>query len=289
MFNVYTDGSCLGNPGPGGWAAVIVSENLKWTIQGGEPDTTNNRMEVLAVINGLSDLKKGSEVVVYSDSRYLINTMTLGWKRRSNNDLWKRLDVVVEDLNVSWKWVKGHSGVTENEEANSLAIEQASILKPHESLSHLDSRGNAHMVDVGVKDITHREAIAQGFVSMSPETLSLVVNIKLGKGDVLASARIAGITAAKKTSDLIPLCHIIPLNYVSVDFDEDFQRNGIHITSKVRAYSNTGVEMEALIAVSVAALTIYDMCKSVEKEISIESVRLMKKSGGKSGDFVLEE
>ena len=287
MFSIYTDGSCLGNPGPGGWAAVIVSENLKWTLQGREPDTTNNRMEVLAVINGLSDLKKGSEVMVYSDSQYLINTMTLGWKRRSNNDLWKRLDMIVSDLNVSWEWVKGHSGVTENEEANKLAIEQASLIKGADNLSHLDSQGNAHMVDVGVKDVTHREAIAQGFVSMSPETLSLVVNITLGKGDVLAAARIAGIMAAKKTSDLIPLCHIIPLTYVSVDFDEDFQRNGIHITSKVKAHSKTGVEMEALVAVSVAALTIYDMCKSVEKGISIESVRLMKKSGGKSGDFVL--
>ena len=289
MFSVYTDGSCLGNPGPGGWAAVIVGENQKWTIQGRESDTTNNRMEVLAVIKGLSDLEKGSRVVVYSDSQYVINTMTLGWKRRSNNDLWKRLDILVPDLEVSWKWVKGHSGLTENEEANNLAIEQASLVTSAGDFSHLDSHGNVHMVDVGAKDVTQREAIAQGFVSMSSETLSLVANMRLEKGDVIASARIAGIMAAKKTSDLIPLCHIIPLTYVAMDFDEDFQKNGIHITAKVRAYGKTGVEMEALIAVSVAALTIYDMCKSVEKSISIDSIRLVRKSGGKSEDFVLEE
>jgi cyclic pyranopterin phosphate synthase len=289
MYSVYTDGSCLGNPGPGGWAAVIVGENLKWTIQGRESDTTNNRMEVLAVIKGLGDLKRGSRAVVYSDSQYLINTMTLGWKRRSNNDLWKRLDLVVSDLEVAWKWVKGHSGLAENEEADKLAVEQASLVTSTDNLSHLDTHGNAHMVDVGSKDVTQREAIAQGFVSMSAETLSSVANISLEKGDVLACARIAGIMAAKKTSGLIPLCHIIPLNYISVDFDQDFERNGINITAIVRAYGKTGVEMEALLAVSIAALTIYDMCKSVEKAISIDSIRLLKKSGGKSGDFVLEE
>lgn len=289
MFNIYTDGSCLGNPGPGGWAAVIVGENQKWTIQGRELDTTNNRMEVLAVIKGLGDLEKGSRVVVYSDSQYVINTMTLGWKRRANNDLWERLDLLVPDLEVSWKWVKGHNGHPENEEANKLAIEQASLITSAGGFSHLDQYGTVHMVDVGGKEVTQREAMARGFVSMSAETLSLVANMELEKGDVIASARIAGIMAAKKTSNIIPLCHIIPLTYVTVDFDEDFQKNGIYITAKVRAHGKTGVEMEALTAVSVAALTIYDMCKSVEKSISIDAIRLVKKSGGKSGDFVLEE
>ncbi len=152
-------------------------------------------------------------------------------------------------------------------------------------LTHLDEHGAAHMVDVGEKSVTERSASAQTLVSMQPQTLARLLSGDMPKGDVIATARIAGIQAAKKTPDLIPLCHPLMLSAVSVDFEPDQARGELTITATCKLKGRTGVEMEALTAVSVAALTIYDMCKAVEKGIVIGPTRLIRKSGGKSGDF----
>jgi len=152
-------------------------------------------------------------------------------------------------------------------------------------LTHIDEAGRARMVDVGDKKITQRVAIAVGTVRMERETLSLIESGNSKKGDVLAVARIAGIQAAKKCSDLIPLCHPLALNSVEVHFDADAGAGEISITSTCKVSGKTGVEMEALTAVSVAALTIYDMLKAVDRSMDITDIRLMEKSGGKSGDW----
>ncbi|MDA7774292.1 cyclic pyranopterin monophosphate synthase MoaC [Pseudomonadales bacterium] len=152
-------------------------------------------------------------------------------------------------------------------------------------LTHLDGDGNARMVDVTDKDVTFRVATAEGEVNMQPETLGLIVDGKHAKGDVMAVARIAGIQAAKKCADLIPLCHPLALSSVRVELQPDLGENLVRITATCKLSGKTGVEMEALTAVSVAALTIYDMCKAVDKGMTISSVRLLTKSGGKSGDW----
>ncbi|MCS6927423.1 MAG: cyclic pyranopterin monophosphate synthase MoaC [Candidatus Binatia bacterium] len=153
------------------------------------------------------------------------------------------------------------------------------------TLSHVDSQGRARMVDVGDKPVTLREAIATGLVRMRPEVLRMLVAGHLPKGDVLAVARIAGIMAAKKTPELIPLCHPLPLSSVSVDFSPQEEQGTLTIEARVRVEGKTGVEMEALTAVAVAALTIYDMCKAVDKGIVISDICLVKKTGGKSGTY----
>jgi cyclic pyranopterin phosphate synthase len=152
-------------------------------------------------------------------------------------------------------------------------------------LSHLDDQGRAKMVDVTDKNVTHRIAVARGAVHMLPSTLALIVENKIDKGDVFSVARTAAIMAAKKTSELIPMCH--PLNITSVKIELTPERNPsrIDIEAAVRVDGKTGVEMEALTAVSVAGLTIYDMCKAVDREMSVSEIRLIKKSGGKSGTF----
>jgi cyclic pyranopterin monophosphate synthase len=155
------------------------------------------------------------------------------------------------------------------------------------TLTHVNERGEAHMVDVSEKDVTHREAVAESFVLMQPETLSLILSGGMAKGDVFATARIAGILAAKRTSELIPLCHPIALASVKVDL-VPCMPDRVHIVSEVRCDEKTGVEMEALTAASVAALTIYDMCKAVDRGMEIVTTRLLKKSGGKSGLFERE-
>jgi len=155
-------------------------------------------------------------------------------------------------------------------------------------LTHLDREGRVHMVDVGDKPDTARIAVAKGEVVMKPETLRLIAEKGMPKGDVLTTAQLAGIMAAKQTPNLIPLCHTLPLTKVEVAFDIDEAASRIEITATVRTRGKTGVEMEALTAVSVAALTIYDMAKAVEKTMRIHNVRLVRKSGGKSGDLVLE-
>ena len=151
-------------------------------------------------------------------------------------------------------------------------------------LTHLDESGAAHMVDVSAKADTVREAVAEGRIQMSAEALQAIVEGSAKKGDVLATARIAGIMAAKKTSELIPLCHPLLLSKIAVDFN--FESDGIRATSRVRLTGQTGVEMEAMTAVSVALLTIYDMAKALDKAMTITEIRLLTKSGGKSGDWV---
>lgn len=152
-------------------------------------------------------------------------------------------------------------------------------------LSHLDEQGRATMVDVGDKPVSERFAAASATVRMQPETLRLLRSGAAPKGDVLATARLAGIQAAKRTAELIPLCHAIQLTKVSVEFDVDPDANEVRIRSRVLARDRTGAEMEALTAAAVAALTLYDMLKAVDRGMTIEAVRLEEKSGGKSGDY----
>jgi len=156
-------------------------------------------------------------------------------------------------------------------------------------LTHVDEHGHVRMVDVGGKPDTERVAVARGEVTMRPETLRLIAEQGLPKGDVLAVAQVAGIMAAKRTPDLIPLCHPLLLTQVDVEFRIDEEASRIEITATVRSRGQTGVEMEALTAVSVAALTIYDMAKAVERTMRIGNIRLVRKSGGKSGEIVANE
>ncbi|OHV12066.1 cyclic pyranopterin monophosphate synthase MoaC [Kushneria phosphatilytica] len=157
------------------------------------------------------------------------------------------------------------------------------------TLTHLNERGQASMVDVHDKDETRREALASGWIRMQPETLKLLVDDDMPKGDVLATARIAGIQAAKRTHELIPLCHVLMLSKVSVDFEFDHQLPGVRVRSFCRLAGRTGVEMEALTAASVACLTLYDMCKAVDRGMVIGGVQLETKSGGRSGEWHRED
>ncbi len=155
-------------------------------------------------------------------------------------------------------------------------------------MNHLDDHGNAHMVDISGKSVTTREAVASGRIVMQPETLKLIADDDLPKGDVFAVSRIAGIMAAKRTSDLIPLCHPIPLSAIDIRIEADGDRE-IIIEARVKTTGQTGAEMEALTAASVAALAIYDMCKAVDRSMEIKSIRLESKSGGKSGTYLRQE
>jgi len=160
------------------------------------------------------------------------------------------------------------------------------------TLTHLNKQGAAHMVDVGAKQITHRSACAEGYVIMKEETLLMITEGRHKKGDVFATCRIAGIMAAKKCYELIPLCHALNLSSVTLDIEAlDLQANGesrVRISSTCKLDAKTGVEMEALTAVSVACLTLYDMCKAVDKGMVIDSIRLLEKQGGRSGHYKLE-
>lgn len=155
-------------------------------------------------------------------------------------------------------------------------------------LSHLDDAGRAVMVDVGEKPVTERLAVARGEVCMKPETLALIRQGALKKGDALSVARIAGVMAAKRTAELIPLCHPLALDQVDVQLSLDEDLPGVRIEARVRIHARTGVEMEALTAVAVAALTIYDMAKAAEKTMRIQNIRLVEKHGGRSGDIINE-
>jgi cyclic pyranopterin phosphate synthase len=152
-------------------------------------------------------------------------------------------------------------------------------------LSHLNARGEAHMVDVSDKAVTSRTATAEGFVSMAPATLDMILDGTAPKGDVLATARIAGIMGAKKTADLIPLCHPLALSKVTVDFTPDRENARLRVEATVKVDGKTGVEMEALTAVTVACLTLYDMCKAADRAMSFAGIRLIEKTGGRSGTF----
>lgn len=307
MIDVYTDGACSGNPGRGGWAAIIVDGGGKRSLHGSEENTTNNRMEILAVIKGLEAVPRSASVTVHSDSEYVISTMTRNWKRNANRDLWARLDSAAAARSVRWRKVPGHSGVALNEEADELAAREAgsranaapavhpgspaarnAARTPARTLSHVDDAGEARMVDVGPKQPTRRVAAAKGSVVMSADTLALIRSNSVEKGDVLGVARVAGVMAAKNTAQLIPLCHPLPLDQVTVSFELVDEPASVALTAEARTTARTGVEMEALTAVSVAALTIYDMCKSSDRRMRIEGVRLVRKSGGRSGDIELE-
>ena len=152
-------------------------------------------------------------------------------------------------------------------------------------LTHFDDNGDPSMVDINAKDNTVRVAIATGKVTMKLETLQKILDIKIKKGDVLNVAKLAGIMAAKKTDQLIPLCHSIPISYVNIDLEPDIKNSCVKIRAEASLVGKTGVEMEAFTAVSIASLTIYDMCKSVDREMVISDIKLIHKSGGKSGEF----
>lgn len=156
------------------------------------------------------------------------------------------------------------------------------------NLTHINQRGEAHMVDISDKAETMREASAEAVIKMSPKTLSMLINGEHHKGDVFATARIAGIQAAKKTSELIPLCHPLFLNKVEITLTPDEKQHCVHVLAYCRVTGKTGVEMEALVAASTAALTIYDMCKAVQKDMIVEQVRVLTKSGGRSGDYKVD-
>lgn len=155
-------------------------------------------------------------------------------------------------------------------------------------LTHFDTQGQAHMVDVAAKDVTHRVARASGTIRMQPQTLALIESGSARKGDVLGIARIAAIQGAKRTADLVPLCHPLPITRVAVDFALDTAASAVHCTAQVETLGRTGVEMEALTAVQVGLLTIYDMCKAADRGMVMGDIRLLRKSGGKSGEWVAE-
>jgi cyclic pyranopterin monophosphate synthase len=155
-------------------------------------------------------------------------------------------------------------------------------------LTHFDASGQAHMVDVGTKADTHRTAVAAGTIRMKAETLALITSGSARKGDVLGIARIAAIMGAKRTSDLVPLCHPLPITRVAVDFEVDAAANAVHCRAQVETVGKTGVEMEALTAVQVGLLTIYDMCKAADRGMVMTNVRVLEKHGGKSGDWTAD-
>ena len=155
-------------------------------------------------------------------------------------------------------------------------------------LTHFDSQGQAHMVDVAAKDVTHRVARASGAIRMQPTTLALIESGSAKKGDVLGVARIAAIQGAKRTADLVPLCHPLPITRVAVDFELDTAASLVRCTAQVETLGRTGVEMEALTAVQVGLLTVYDMCKAADRGMVMTDIRLLHKRGGKSGDWVAD-
>jgi cyclic pyranopterin monophosphate synthase len=155
-----------------------------------------------------------------------------------------------------------------------------------DQLNHFNQRGEAHMVDVGEKNITQRQAVAEGFIRMQAETLQRIIQGDHKKGDVLSIARIAGVMAAKKTADLIPLCHPLQLTHVDIKLTANEKEQNVHCIVEVKTAGQTGVEMEALTAVQITLLTIYDMCKAIDRGMSMSDIGLLKKSGGKSGDWV---
>lgn len=293
MINLYVDGGCKPDR-KGGWGAIILEDGKIREIAGKAESTTSNRMEIMAAIQGLNHIPPGSEVTVHSDSQYLVNTMTSGWKRRANLDLWVELDRLVQAHRVNWEWLPGHIGHPYGERAHLLADRMAGIAGEEvpqdtgDKLTHVDSSGQARMVDISGKLDTEREAEARGRVVMEPGTFGLLQRGEAAKGDVLAVARLAGIMAAKQTPYLIPLCHPILITEVSVQFQLDEEHSAVEIIATARTDGKTGVEMEAMTAVAISALTIYDMLKAVDRGIRIEEIRLTRKSGGKSGTIILE-
>ena len=283
---LYTDGSCIGNPGPGGWASIIIINDVKTTLSGSDEETTNNKMEITAIIKGLEQFPENSSVKIFTDSEYVINTMTKNWKRNTNLDLWNCLDSLVKNRTIEWNWVKGHSGNKLNDEADLIANGEAKKIIQKKKLTHLNKEGNAQMVDTSTKGITERIAIVSGKILMKKETLDTALKGNLKKGDLFSVAKTSGINAAKWTHLLIPMCHPIPVSNVVIDIVPNHDMPGLEITSTVKANWNTGVEMEAFTAVSITCLTIFDMCKSLDKSMKIEDIHLVHKAGGASGEYI---
>ncbi|GBD10749.1 Cyclic pyranopterin monophosphate synthase 2 [bacterium HR23] len=299
-IEVYTDGACKLPEKRGGWAVLILHNGQERLLHGREENTTSNRMELTAAIKALEAVPEGASVVLHSDSEYLILDMRSrqqGGKprrRNANLDLWQRLDALAQRRKVRWEWVQGHTGHPYNEKVNAWAEYEAGVrpnppepAPPSPALTHLDAQGRAHQVDVSQKPPTLREAVARATVRMRPETLALIQAGGLEKGDALAAARLAGIAGAKMTPHLIPLCHPIPLTGVQVDLEIDEANSAIHITATARAVWHTGVEMEAMTAAACSALALYDMVKGVERGVRIADLRLVRKTGGQSGEVVL--
>jgi cyclic pyranopterin phosphate synthase len=294
MINIYTDGAYNPVPGQGGWAAVIVDGRQKRVFSGTAKKTTSNRMEITAALEGILQTKPGAEIVVYTDSQYLFGCMASGWQRRANRDLWGQLDEAVGKRKVKWEWIDQGARNAFHREAHDLANSLASQGEATgkkvvaRELTHIDAAGRPRMVDISGKPDSEREAVAKGVVRMQPSTFQLIKRGGTTKGDVLPVAQLAGIMAAKQTPNLIPLCHPILIGDIRVEFSLDEAKSAVEITTTVKSVGKTGVEMEALTATAVAALTIYDMCKAVDRGIRIENIRLVKKSGGKSGTISLE-
>ena len=293
MVEIYTDGAYNPVLGQGGWGAVIVKSGQKRVLSGAAKRTTSNRMEITAALEGILQTPHGSEVVVYTDSQYLFSCMAKGWQRRANRDLWEQLDAAVSQRKVRWQWIERDNRNPSHTEAHAMATTLASQrekLPPEtvvaDKLTHVDALGRPRMVDITQKPDTQREAVARGVVRMKASTLDLLKRGEVAKGDVLAVAQLAGIMAAKQTPNLIPLCHPILIGDVRVEFN--LGNDTVEITTAVKSTGQTGVEMEALTSTAVTALTIYDMCKAVDRGIQIENIRLIRKSGGKSGPITLE-
>ena len=303
MIEIYTDGAYNLVLGQGGWGAVIVEDGQKRVFSGMVKKTTSNRMEITAALEGILQTPQGAEVVIYTDSQYLFGCMSQGWQRRANRDLWEQLDEAVSQRKVRWQWIDRDTANLFHQEAHTLATNLASHgerLQPvlsgkgqpkapvMEKLTHLDAWGRPCMVDVTQKPDTQREALAKCLVTMKVATLDLLKKGSMPKGDVLAVAQLAGIMAAKQTPHLIPLCHPVLIGDVKIEFNLDEANGAVEIVTTVKSTGKTGVEMEALTATAVTALTIYDMCKAVDRGIKIENIRLIRKSGGKSGIVDLE-
>ena len=293
MIEIYTDGAYNPVLEQGGWGAVVIEEEQKRTFSGVAKITTSNRMEITAALEGILQTPHGSETVVHTDSQYLFGCMAKGWQRRANRDLWEKLDETVSQRKVRWEWIERNTNNPFHKEAHTLATTLASQReKPLPEtimtgkLTHIDASGRPRMVNITQKPDTQREAVAKGIVRMKVSTLERLKNGGVAKGDVLAVAQLAGIMAAKQTPNLIPLCHPILIGDVKIEFN--LGNDAVEITAMVKSIGKTGVEMEALTATAVTALTIYDMCKAVDRGIRIENIRLIRKSGGKSGTITLE-
>ena len=292
MIEIYTDGAYNPVLSQGGWGAVIVDDGKKRVFSGIARKTTSNRMEITAALEGILHTPQNSEAVVYTDSQYLFGCVAKGWQRKANRDLWEQLDEAVSHRKVHWQWIDQSVRNRFHKEAHDLATSLASQgegLKPVPvELTHIDEQGRPRMVDVSEKPDTQRQAIAKGVVRMQASTLERIRKGEMAKGDALAVAQLAGIMAAKETPHLIPLCHPILIGDIKVELSLDEANSAVEITTTVKSVGKTGVEMEALTATAVAALTIYDMCKAVDRGMKIGNIRLVKKSGGKSGAINLE-
>ena len=297
MIKIYTDGAYNPVPGQGGWAAVVVEGKQKRVFSGTAQKTTSNRMEITAALEGILKTKLGAEVMVYTDSQYLFGCMARGWQRRANRDLWQQMDGAVSQRKVEWEWIDQSERNAFHKEAHdratSLSSQGEAVKKgvagtAAGELTHIDEQGRPRMVDVSGKPDSEREAVAKGVVRMQPATLARLKKGGMAKGDVLAVAQLAGIMAAKQTPNLIPLCHPVLIGDIKVEFNIDEANSTVEITTTAKSVGKTGVEMEALTATAVTALTIYDMCKAIDRGMRIENIRLVKKSGGKSGAISIE-